>query len=51
MDQCCFEQVFAAHDVSDVLKRVVDHDGQVIGCAKVPSGKDHVSDVVQEVSI
>lgn len=49
VDQCCFEKVFAAHDVSDALERVVDHDGQVIGRAKVSSGKDHVSDIVKEV--
>ena len=44
-------QVCAAHDVGDVLGRVVDHDRQVIGCAHIPPRQDDVADVVRHVPI
>ena len=37
------EQVLAAHHVGDLLDRVVDHHGQVIGDAQILARQDHVA--------
>lgn len=38
------EQVFASGHVGDFLEGIIDHDGQVVGCADVLAGEHHIID-------
>ena len=44
LDMGGLEQVLAAHDVCDLLDRVIDHHGQVIGDAQVLARQDDIAD-------
>ena len=39
-------QILPAHHMGDRLRRIVDHDGQVIGCAHAAPGQHDVADLI-----
>lgn len=48
MDLCRVKEIGAARDMSDPLGCVIEHHGEVVGCAHIAPSKHDVSDLFDQ---